>query len=400
MNPQEDRSVAPAVRRFLDGLAGGELLYRLSWDDWMAIEAPYPSGAYDHGDVWKRYSRNGYDWDIQAKLYTPRREVDPSVAFVIYPGGSGNAHNVDLTPDGRPGLARVLAAQGFKVLSVSYTGLYPPGGVWSRPAATRLPHYLRDRDLPEAEISDRNLKCTFNVLVQGSAELADEHLAGRDIVAYGYSTGGPMAAHLHRFVKNARVKALAGFGSGGPDGWAKEWRDGNGLERSTPMAIGAIMRRTAEGLRKRGYDALGDLCPWGSLERYVEICEPLRSHINLSLCQNQHAGHVERLKEFAARTGLPESEYLDHLRDPDPAWLAATSALLLVGENDHGHWVLGERLQDKLEYCMARRYAERGAKVRLATVPRYGHNGYCERHCEKFAYLWLWAFREGFFERG
>lgn len=376
-----------------------DFLRQLTWQEWLATDSHYPSDVYVQCDVWKRYARNGYDWDIQAKLYTPAHEVDPSVAFIIYPGGSGNAHSVDLTPDGRPGLARVLASQGFKVLSVSYTGLYPPSGVWSKPAATRLPHYLRDRDLPEAEILDRNLKCTFNVLVQGSAELADEHLAGRNIIAYGYSTGGPMAAHLHRFVKKCRVKALAGFGSGGPDGWAKEWRDRSGLERSTPMAIDAVMRRSAEGLRKRGYDADNELCPWGSLERYVEICEPLRSHINLSLCQNQHAGHVERLKEFAARTGLPESEYLDHLQDPDPDWLASTSALLLVGEKDHGHWVLGDRIEDKLEFCMAKKYAERGTRVRLITVPRYGHNGYCELYCEKFVYLWLQGFREGFFDR-
>jgi hypothetical protein len=30
-------------------------------------------------------------------------------------------------------------------------------------------------------------------------------------------------------------------------------------------------------------------------------------------------------------------------------------------------------------------------------MPRYGHVGYCELHNEKIAYLWLWAYKNGYF---
>ena len=73
--------------------------------------------------------------------------------------------------------------------------------------------------------------------------------------------------------------------------------------------------------------------------------------------------------------------------------------LFLVGENDKAHWVVGDRLQDKVEMFMAAKYRAMGARSQVVCFPRYGHNGYCELHCGKIPYLWLWAYREGFFER-
>lgn len=86
-------------------------------------------------------------------------------------------------------------------MSLTYPGHYPPGGIWKAPVAERMPIYLLDRDLPMDEILDRNLKCTFNTILQGAGLLTDQCLAGRDILAFGHSTGGPMAAHLTRFQK-------------------------------------------------------------------------------------------------------------------------------------------------------------------------------------------------------
>ena len=172
-------------QKFLAGLKGPDLRIALSWDEWMGITAPYAETSFTQKEVTARFHRNGYDWDNHGTLYTPAKEVNPKTAFLIIHGGSGNEHAFDLTPDGRPAPARVLAAQGFIVLSLSYTGLYPPGGTWSKPAATRMPHYLLDRDLPEAEILDRNLKCTRDVMLQGFAALVDKHLAGRDILEIG-----------------------------------------------------------------------------------------------------------------------------------------------------------------------------------------------------------------------
>lgn len=388
-----------AVEKYLAALNSNDLVQRLSWDDWRSIEAPFDTIGFAQKGISVRYHRNGYDWDIHGCLYTPEKEVDRKVAFIMFPGGSGNEHNVDLTPDGRPGIARVLARQGFTTLALSYTGLYPPNGRWSKPASTRLPHYLLDRELPEAEILDRNLKCTFNVIVQGAAKLIDENLGGRDIIAYGHSTGGPMAAHLHRFLKKSTVRAIAGFGSGGPDGWRKEWREKTGLEGSKPVPVDQILRRTKERLLSMGYAIDTELCPWGSLEHYIELCEPLRSHINPSLGYNQHMADPAVIGQYAERTSLPLEEYLDHLQEPKAAWLRGLNVLLLVGEKDHGHWELGERVEDKREIFMARKYESNGARARVVWFPRYGHNAYAEMYCETIPHLWLWAFKSGYFDR-
>ena len=85
---------------------------------------------------------------MHGTLYTPEKETDPRRGFVFFHGGAGSEKIMDFTPDGRPGLARVLAAQGFKVLSLTYPGHYPPGGVWKIPVAERMPIYLLDRELP------------------------------------------------------------------------------------------------------------------------------------------------------------------------------------------------------------------------------------------------------------
>ncbi len=120
-------SMNGATEKFLAGLQSGELLLKLTWDEWLAIQPPYPDGRLTTTDAWARYRRNGHDWDMHGTLYTPEKEADPRRAFVFFHGGAGSEKIMDLTPDGRPGLARVLAAQGFKVLALTYPGHYPPG---------------------------------------------------------------------------------------------------------------------------------------------------------------------------------------------------------------------------------------------------------------------------------
>ena len=71
-----------------------------------------------------------------------------------------------------------------------------------------------------------------------------------------------------------------------------------------------------------------------------------------SLCDNQHNAAVGILEEYPKRTGLPREEYFDHLQEPDPNWLRNIRVLLTVGENDKGHWVRGEKLEDKREMFM------------------------------------------------
>ncbi len=387
-----------AVEKFLANLGSTELLLTLNWDEWLTIEAPYSDVKISSQDVIARYNRNGYDWDTHGTLFTPEKEFDSNRAFVFFHGGAGSEKIMDLTPDGRPGLARVVASQGFKVLALTYPGHYPKGGVWKQPIPERMPVYLMDRELPEEEILDRNLKCTFNVILQGAGLLTDEHFAGREIIGFGHSTGGPMAAHLTRFSKKTQVIGLVGFGSGGPDGWRLEWRNKTGAESYREIPIEHISRRSPDSFKNSGYVDPEDLTPWGGADDYIRLISPLRSQMKTSLCDNQHNAALGILEEYPKRTGLPREEYFDHLQEPDPEWLKTIRVLLTVGENDKGHWVKGERLEDKREMFMAAKYgaSTRGAHVVL--IPRYGHVGYSELYNEKIAYLWLWALKAGYFD--
>ena len=351
-----------ATEKFLTGLKSNDLLLKLTWDEWLAIEPPYSATQVTTADAWTRYQRNGYDWDMHGTLYTPEKETDPRRAFVFFHGGAGSEKIMDLTPDGRPGLARVLAAQGFKVLALTYPGHYPLGGVWKQPIAERNPIYLKDRDLPQDEVLDRNLKCTFNVILQGAGLLTDEHFAGREIIGFGHSTGGPMAAHLTRFSKKTKVIGIVGFGSGGPDGWRLEWRNKTGAEKYTEKPIDHVSRRSPDSFKESGYVDPEDLTPWGGADDYIRLISPLRSQMKTSLCDNQHNAAVGILEEYPKRTGLPREEYFDHLQEPDPNWLKTIRVLLTVGENDKGHWVKGEKLEHKREMFMGAKYAATHAR--------------------------------------
>ena len=386
------------IESLLAGLRSSDLLLKMDWDGWLAMPAPYGEVGFASREVTARYERNGYEWDIHGTLYTPDREADPARAVVVFHGGAGSERIMDLTPDGRPGLARVLASQGFVTLAVTYPGHYPPGGVWTEPVPERMPVYLLDRELPVREILDRNLKCTFNTILQGAGHLTDEHLADRDVLAFGHSTGGPMAAHLYRFVQRARVTGLLGFGSGGPDGWRKEWRDRTGAEEYSEVPVEQLSRRSPESFRAARYEDPEDLTPWGGPDEYMAWANPMRSQMKTSLCDNQHNGAIGILDRYVELTGLPREEYYDHLEDPDPEWLKSIGVLLVVGENDKGHWVRGERLEDKREMLMGAKYAEAARGSHVVLIPRYGHVGYAELHNEKIAHLWLWAAKEGYFD--
>jgi pimeloyl-ACP methyl ester carboxylesterase len=383
--------------KYLAGLKSGELLLKLTWDEWLAIAPPYSGGKFAATDATVRYQRNGYDWDMHGTLYTPEKETDPRRAFVCFHSGAGSEKIMDLTPDGRPGLARVLASQGFKILALTYSGHYPPGGIWKQPIPQRMPVYVMDRELPVEEIEDRNLKCTFNTILQGAGLLTDNHLAGREIIGFGHSTGGPMAAHLTRFSKKTKVIGLVGFGSGGPDGWRKEWRDKTGAEKYVEKPIDHISKRSPDSFKASGYVDPEDLTPWGGADDYIRLVSPLRSQMKTSLCDNQHNAAVEILEEYPKRTGLPREEYFDHLQEPDPNWLKTIKVLLTVGENDKGHWVKGDRLQDKREMFMGAKYAATTRGAHVVLIPRYGHVGYAELHNEKIASLWLWALKSDYF---
>ena len=305
---------------------------------------------------------------MHGTLYTPEKETDPRRAFVFFHGGAGSEKIMDLTPDGRPGLARVLASQGFKALALTYPGHYPPGGVWKQPIPERHPIYLLDRELSHGRNLDRNLKCTFNVILQGAGLLTDQHLAGREIIGFGHSTGGPMAAHLTRFSKkdkshrHRRLRQRRSRTAGD-----KEWRDKTGAEKYTEKPIDHVSERSPDSFKASGYVDPEDLTPWGGADDYIRLISPLRSQMKTSLCDNQHNAAIGILEEYPKRTGLPREEYFDHLQEPDPNWLKTIRVLLIAGENDKGHWVKAAAVGKQARNVHGPKYAAttRGAHVVL-----------------------------------
>ena len=115
-----------SLERFLAHLNSQELLLRLTWEEWLSVTHPYQEVNFSTEDVKVRFERNGYEWDMHGSLYTPEKETDPTKVFVMFHGGAGSEKIIDLTPDGWPGLAWVLAGQGAKTLSLTYPGHYPP----------------------------------------------------------------------------------------------------------------------------------------------------------------------------------------------------------------------------------------------------------------------------------
>ena len=68
-----------AVNRYLEGIKGKNYLVGVDWEQWLKIEPPYPEVGFDVKEVAARFHRNGYDWDIHGRLYTPEKEIDPSI---------------------------------------------------------------------------------------------------------------------------------------------------------------------------------------------------------------------------------------------------------------------------------------------------------------------------------
>ncbi len=60
-----------------------------------------------------RFHRNGFDWDIRGTLFEPAGGREAKTGFVLLHGGAGSEMELVETPDGRPGLAPLLADEGF-----------------------------------------------------------------------------------------------------------------------------------------------------------------------------------------------------------------------------------------------------------------------------------------------
>ena len=385
-----------AVEKYLEGLASTEMLIPLTWDDWLEFEPPYEERPFTTKEAITRFTRNGYEWDIHGTLYIPEKEAVPGVAFVVCHGNLGSESFMDLTPDGRPGFSRLLAAQGFLNMAITYPGHHsPPDRIWRDDIATRQPIYLFDQKISLEETLDRNLKCTWNTICQGVGALVDAYMPDRKV----FLTSGPMGIFLKNFSKKTKTAGITTYGHGGPDGWRLQWRQDTGADAEHVYPIGDIYRRSPQGMRSSGYENEKTLTPWGGAEEFIAWSQNVRSNIKTCVNNNQHGGNIEILKETAKRTGLPEGEYIDYFNEePDREWMKDVGVLLTVGEKDKRHWIQGDRLEDKREYYMGLKYAQYTDKTHVVLVPRLGHAGYAELENQNVPYLWLWAIKSGFFK--
>ncbi|MHA2405475.1 MAG: alpha/beta fold hydrolase [Candidatus Hermodarchaeia archaeon] len=368
----------PNIDVFLEFLQRDALMWQPSWDQYLHIDPPFPQTSFDVQEVSARYHRNGYDWDIHGKLYTPNREVVSNTAIVMVHGGSVNESTFDRVPSNRPGWARIVAAQGFRVLTLSHPGLWPPGGVWPKNPAERKPFFLLDQAIDSRELEDRLLKYSFNLVVHGIATLMDQNLAGRKVFAFGHSIGARLVVDLWRFMHAAHVTGLLGFGSLGPKIWEYE------LQTKLEQQTGVMSPSEPTPTRQRLTRFLSILPETGKPRIFLPV---IRTPIELEAC--------------AKLTGLPRDEYFDNTltQAPDASWLSRIKVLLLIGENDTlRYWRKDRPLEDRLAYHIATRYAETTAGTRLVIVPRFTHTGHLEPQSENMTYLWLWAIKSGWFD--
>ena len=258
-------------------------------------------------DAWTRYQRNGYDWDMHGTLYTPEKETDPRRAFVFFHGGAGSEKIMDLTPDGRPGLARVLAAQGFKVLALTYPGHYPLGGVWKQPIAERNPIYLKDRDLP----ARGNLGPQLEMHLQrhpAGRRAADRRALRRTrnhrLRSFHGRTDGRAShalfkedeSHRHRRLRQRRSRRLAAR-------MEKSNRRGK-VHRKTDRSRLTAFAGFVQGIglrRSGGFDALGRRRRLHSSHQPAALADENQSLRQPAQCRRRHSRRISQAHRPAAR---------------------------------------------------------------------------------------------------
>ena len=387
------------TEKYLDGLKSERASLETHLGRMARHRAAVPDGKFTTARCSARYQRNGYDWDMHGTLYTPEKETDRTRLSFFFTAAPAAKRSWTSRPTAGLGWRACWPPKDFKVLALTYPGHYPPGGIWQHSRRRAHADLSAGSRTAEGGNSRSQSEMYFQRHSSGRGPLTDQHLAGREIIGFGHSTGGPMAAHLTRFSKKTKVIGIVGFGSGGPDGWRLEWRNQTGAEKYGEKPIDHVSRRSPDSFKNSGYVDPRRPDAWGGADDYIRLATPLRSQMKTSLCDNQHNAALGILEEYPKRTGLPREEYFDHLQEPDANWLKTIRVLLVAGENDKGHWVNGGApLENKREMFMGAKYAATTRGAHVVLIPRYGHVGYAELHNEKIAYLWLWAYKAGYFD--
>jgi hypothetical protein len=379
--------------RALEALSASEIGYRAKWHV-------------------VRYRHYGVEWDITGLALQPTRPEPGLPTFVQIHGGSGNFYQFFIAPHNAPGFGQYLA-QKMQVLLVTIPGNYKPGG-WSIPPEERVPSYLLDRDLPEAELRARNAMFTFSLIAEGVVQLVEKTTSG-PLVISGHSTGGEIQFMLKDRLKSRLLGRSYGWGTGGTGQLRREWANEHAAEHNRTRQvryrpITEVRGRSADGYTS-GYigpfNAFLDRPSTNIYEWYFRvISEPdlLLDTANKLFAEEggrkplfkqhlqdiEHNGEIElrdrmvtSLREALAQSGLPST--------PDPIitdYFANTRADLSGYERmiwvtsllDEGHWDPDPARARELYVANAFRKHNPNARIRVAVYDTLmTHQGYHER---------------------
>ncbi len=161
--------------------------------DWTGMNGlpsipPFQIRASRSAKSQRAFSRNATSGTFTARS-TACEEIDSGHRLRVLPRRRGFGER--LRPDARwpPGQARVLAAQGFTVLAITYPGplsrLAEPG---ARPIPQRQPLYLLDRESADGRGARSQPQMHVQPILQGAGQLVSQELSGRDLLVWGHST--------------------------------------------------------------------------------------------------------------------------------------------------------------------------------------------------------------------
>lgn len=340
-----------------------------------------------------RYSRYGFDWDITGFQLQPLKPAAGLPTIVIIHGGSANLYEFFLDPLNGPGLGQYLA-QKVPVLLVTIPGNYKDGG-WTekRPYDERIPGYLLDAKLTNAEADKRNASFTFALIMDGLERLIEKSTRG-PLLMIGHSTGGELPFLLQQTMSHRLAGRFLGWGTGGPAHVRRDWETGNGRRARRVESMGRYPKlwrlrpRSAEGYVSSDYvgplNPLAGGSPLDTAKRWFERESVRRPQFKQVLQDMEHGGMIEHRQrlEQEIREALPSTAAADAVvKDlflTDTAPLKGYRRMLwVVGRLDEGHG--GADTEQSLDVYVARRFQAENPKAEIrvltldAPLTHYGH---------------------------
>jgi len=335
-----------------------------------------------------RYSYYGLEWDVTGLLLEPLAPEPglPTLAFIN--GGSANWYEFFVDPLNQPGLGQYLA-QRIPVLLITIPGNYRPGG-WEEPPEQRRPRYLLDRELGDDEIAARNAIFTFTLIVEGVAQLVEEAVPGRLLIA-GHSTGGEIQYLLRDRLKGKLAGLSIGWGTGGPAHVRRGWDEERGEAGDSGYPpVTQVRARSARGYVGSYIGPLNPVpggTPLEVAEGWFARSSGRRPQFKQVLQDVEHRGERQlrervagEIRAVLARTDLGVdaeegvADLFSTLRTPLDGY---RRMLFMVGSLDRGHWAEDPERAREVEVAAAFREANPGLAARVVAfatpMTHYGH---------------------------